>query len=75
MSPCSKALTTLAVEDAPHAVEVVRLLLPALAHRGGLPNLKKDGLELEESQVQQAEHLFLLPPWSSPPPCASSSWL
>jgi len=55
-----RLLTTLTVETAEQAVEVVRLYRLRWRIEEVFRTLKKDGLELEETQVQQAEHLFRL---------------
>jgi hypothetical protein len=55
-----RLLTTLPVETAEQAVEVVRLYRLRWRIEEVFRALKKDGLGLEESLVQQAEHLFRL---------------
>lgn len=55
-----RLLTSLAVEDAAQALEVVRLYRLRWRIEEVFRTLKRDGLKLEESQVQQVEHLFRL---------------
>jgi IS4 transposase len=55
-----RLLTSLPVEDAAQALEVVRLYRLRWRIEEVFRTLKSDGLKLEESQVQQAEHLFRL---------------
>ena len=55
-----RLLTTLEVESAEQAVEVVRLYRLRWRIEEVFRTLKKDGLGLEQSQVQQVEHLFRL---------------
>lgn len=55
-----RLLTTLPVEDEDAAREVVRLYRLRWRIEEVFRALKSDGLKLEESQVQEAEHLFRL---------------
>jgi hypothetical protein len=55
-----RLLTTLPVETAEQAVEVVRLYRLRWRIEEVFRTLKKDGLGLEDTQVQQAERLFRL---------------
>lgn len=55
-----RILTTLAVASSEEALEVVRLYRLRWRIEEVFRTLKSDGLKLEESQVQQAEHLFRL---------------
>jgi len=55
-----RLLTTLEVQSAEQAVEVVRLYRLRWRIEEVFRTLKTDGLGLEQSQVQQVEHLFRL---------------